>query len=109
MQKFIIWGTLPTLVTGVVLSLALSASAVPKAVKKQPTTLGTTQMAGGDALLGHTYTYNASYPISQPINLTIKSVEYSVERINFNVGEDHYAPTADQKLFINPLPHQKPQ
>ncbi len=111
MQKLFILRLVPGIVAGLGLAgfgcsgpAAAAPKAAPKAASKAPhgapATLGTHQMAGGDGELGRTYTYAAGYPISQPINLAIKSVEYAVERVNFNVGEDHFAPKADQKLVI---------
>ena len=114
MQKFVTLGVVSALVTGTILGPA-TLHAAPKVVKKattkkpaQPGTLGTKQMAGGEARFGQTYTYATE----APWNLTIKSVDYEVGRFNL-WASNHGAPMADQKIMAihyrikNPSPHDQ--
>lgn len=64
---------------------------------------GTAQMAGGEGVLGKTYTLGKQ----SPLNFTLKSAEYSVARVS--MGNDIYAPKADEKLLILRFTVQNPQ
>jgi len=70
--------------------------AAAKKAAAEPGTLGTTQMAGGDAHFGQTYTLATN---DGPLNFTLTSAEYAVGRINMEPNFS-CAPQADEKLFI---------
>ena len=55
---------------------------------------GTAQMAGGEGELGKTYTLGKGFPL----NFTLKSAEYLVSRAT--VGNNVYAPSAEEKLLV---------
>jgi hypothetical protein len=71
-----------------------------------PVVLGTTQLPGDFGKIGTTYTIGTR----DPINFTLRSVEYSVER--FVVGSNTYVPRANQKVMLlhytvhNPNPRE---
>lgn len=58
------------------------------------TVQGTTQLRGDAATFGTTYTIGKQ----RPINFTLRSAEFTVERINH--GPRHVAPAADEKLLV---------
>ena len=64
---------------------------------------GTTQLAGGEGVIGKTYTLGKT----QPLNFTLKSAEYTVSRIN--MGPNIYAPKADEKLLVLRFTVQNPK
>ena len=105
MSHFASLGFITALVAGAAVG-PVAVQAAPKAARKPPVhhapakpgTLGTTQMAGGDGQFGQTYTFTNGGQFG-PINMTLKSAEYSVERINMAPGNS-YAPKAGEKLLI---------
>ncbi len=116
MSQIVTLGFVAALVMGAAV-VPLTAQAAPKTVSRkpptakapakkapsvkapvQPGTLGTTQMAGGDGRFGQTYTFTDAGQFG-PINMTLKSAEYSVERINMATN-DSYAPKVGEKLLV---------
>ena len=86
---------------GIAFAVSTSAHQVNAAVKaKKPTigTKGTTQMAGGQGQFGATYTVTDGGGYG-PINFTLKSAEYSIERLNIQPGTS-FAPKTGEKLLI---------
>lgn len=65
---------------------------------------GTAQLAGGDGVLGKTYTLGQG---EEGLNFTLKSVEYGVARAT--VGNSVYVPEADEKMLILHYTVQNPQ
>lgn len=65
---------------------------------------GTAQLAGGEGVLGKTYTLGQG---DQGLNFTLKSVEYGVTRAT--VGGYVYTPAADEKMLILHYTVQNPQ
>ena len=55
---------------------------------------GTTQLRGDTAQFGTTFTVGKQHPI----NFTLRSAEFTVERVNHGVR--HVAPAADEKLLV---------
>jgi len=79
----------------------------PAAVKAPPKTphvvLGTTQLSGENAQLGTVYTLGKS----SPMNITLRSAEYTVEAVR--IGDQTYAPSAEEKLLVLHLTYHNPQ
>jgi len=74
------------------------AAAVKAKAKPSIGVKGTTQMAGGEGVFGTTYTVidGGGYG---PVNFTLKSAEYSVERINLGPGISR-TPKVGEKLLV---------
>jgi hypothetical protein len=64
---------------------------------------GTTQLAGGDGVIGKTYTIGKG----SPLNFTLRSAEYTKTRAL--IGQTAYVPEADEKLLILRFTVQNPQ
>ena len=77
---------------------ALVAAAGAQAPKPKVYTKGTQQMAGSNGLFGQTYTLVSADGFG-PVNFTLISAEYSVERISMDQG-NLYAPKAGEKLLV---------
>lgn len=82
---------------------AAKAKPKPKAKPVQHVVQGTTQLKGEYADFGTTYTIGKS----NPINITINSAEYSIEAAK--VGEEHYVPSADEKVLVLHMTLHNPQ
>ena len=93
--RFIITTTLSLIVAFVSIP-GMSAAKKTAAKKTSPPriVLGTKQLNGDQAQLGLTYTLGKS----NPINVTLDKVEYTVEPVKF--GRNIIAPNADQKLMV---------
>lgn len=64
------------------------------AITKNKATKGTTQLNGDQAKIGTTYTLGKK----EPINITLNSAEYTVERVQF--GDELVIPKKNQKLLV---------
>ncbi|MCE5198148.1 MAG: DUF4352 domain-containing protein [Armatimonadota bacterium] len=78
-------------------------AAKPKATSTAHYVQGTTQLKGEYADFGTTYTLGKE----SPLNITIKSAEYSVEPVK--IGEMLYVPTAEEKLLVLHMVYHNPQ
>jgi hypothetical protein len=65
---------------------------------------GTTQMAGGEAVFGKTYSVGK---VDNALNFTLKSAEYTVSRVT--VGNNVYSAGSDKKLLVLHYTIQNPQ
>ncbi|MCW3060255.1 MAG: hypothetical protein JWQ02_2076 [Capsulimonas sp.] len=89
--------------TGLIIPTAHAAVAKKHPVKKPVVgTRGTHQMAGGEGVLGETYT------LKEGPNFTLVSAEYSVARINLSAGSV-LVPKADEKLLVLHLRAKNPR
>lgn len=85
-------------------TVAKKPAAKPKTTSTTPHYVqGTTQLKGEYADFGTTYTLGKE----SPLNITIKSAEYSVEPVK--IGEMFYVPTAEEKLLILHMVYHNPR